>query len=324
MSEGDVKFYRFGNFQLDLENMRLLKKGIPISITQKSFEVLQLLVENRGQLLKKQELLDHLWVGDHVEEANLTQQIYMLRKILNQGEHEATFIETIPKNGYRFTAEVERVFVGDQQVSDNIIEKPDLISDKKQTEKIDFNAIKSGEFEKYSGKKPSIWGKNRNFYIGTLIFTVLFTTFLGFTIYLSRANSNNVINKHSIAVLPFQQFGDEKDEKLGIGIADVLIARLSNTKSVDVRPTSSIIQFADKKNYDLPEIGKNLDVNYIVAGNIQRDENSVRVTAQFYNVKDKTRVWIVKFDENKTDVFKLQDRISEQIVKKILSDLKED
>jgi DNA-binding winged helix-turn-helix (wHTH) protein len=107
MSENKVQSYLFGDYQLQIENCQLLKEDNPVSLTQKSFEVLLYLVENRGRILKKEELLDNLWEGNYVEEANLTQHIYMLRKALKQNGGKDKYIETIPKNGYRFVAEVE-------------------------------------------------------------------------------------------------------------------------------------------------------------------------------------------------------------------------
>src|SRR5688572_15892339 len=107
MPEEKVIFYDFGDFRLDVVNCRLLKNGIPVQITHKSFEILQKLIEKRDRMLKKEELLSTIWEDCYVEEATLTQHIYMLRKVLQ--ENGKIYIETIPKNGYRFIANVEEI-----------------------------------------------------------------------------------------------------------------------------------------------------------------------------------------------------------------------
>lgn len=110
MFVGKIHCFEFGEYRLDITNNQLLKNNIPVSITQKGFEILLFLIENKGLVLKKEELLDALWEGNFVEESTLTQHIYMLRKALKEKEVEAGYIETIPKIGYRFVGEVEEVF----------------------------------------------------------------------------------------------------------------------------------------------------------------------------------------------------------------------
>jgi TolB-like protein/Flp pilus assembly protein TadD len=144
---------------------------------------------------------------------------------------------------------------------------------------------------------------------------------LGVLIYYNqgvKSNTDSNLESKSVAVLPFKQIDKEKDEKLGVGIADVLIARLANIEDVSVRPTTSIIRFADADNSNLFDIGKKLDVKYVIAGTIQKQNNIVRITTQLFSVLDKKQIWNEKFDEEYTDIFTLQDKISERIAQKLL------
>jgi Tol biopolymer transport system component/DNA-binding winged helix-turn-helix (wHTH) protein len=104
------EFYEFGEFRLDLRTRRLLKRGGEIvSLTPKEFELLLLLVENAGQIVGKDELMEKLWEDTFVEEGTLTRNISWLRKKLAaSGASEERFIETLPKRGYRFLAEVRK------------------------------------------------------------------------------------------------------------------------------------------------------------------------------------------------------------------------
>jgi DNA-binding winged helix-turn-helix (wHTH) protein/Tfp pilus assembly protein PilF len=99
-------FYEFGPFRLDVKQQLLLHEGQPIPLAPKVFETLLLLVERRGQVVGKAEMMNTLWPDRYVEEANLTQNIFTLRKLLGEDQDKKQYIETIPRRGYRFVAPV--------------------------------------------------------------------------------------------------------------------------------------------------------------------------------------------------------------------------
>lgn len=101
--------YQFGPFRLFPEEYLLTRDGEPVSLKPKVFETLLVLVENRGRILDKETLMQRLWQDSFVEEANLTVNISQLRKALGQSEGGVRFIDTVPRRGYRFTAEVQEV-----------------------------------------------------------------------------------------------------------------------------------------------------------------------------------------------------------------------
>jgi DNA-binding winged helix-turn-helix (wHTH) protein/pimeloyl-ACP methyl ester carboxylesterase len=99
--------YVFGRFRVD-SGRRLLFAGDEIvALTPKAFDTLLVLVENRGTVLSKEELMRLVWAGQIVEENNLAQNIHSIRKSLSDGSEGVKYIETIPKRGYRFVADVE-------------------------------------------------------------------------------------------------------------------------------------------------------------------------------------------------------------------------
>src|SRR5258708_11811012 len=103
------RIYEFGPFRLDLTDHLLLKKGKPIALTPKAFEVLVLLIERRGNLIQKEELMQEVWAESFVEEANLARTVWMVRKALDADHNGKSYIETIPKLGYRFVAKVTEI-----------------------------------------------------------------------------------------------------------------------------------------------------------------------------------------------------------------------
>ena len=101
--------YEFGPFQLVPEERLLLCNGAAVVLSPKDMDLLLVLVEGRGRLLQKDELMKHLWPESFVEEANLSHHVFMLRKALNDHGDGAIYIETVPKHGYRFGVPVREV-----------------------------------------------------------------------------------------------------------------------------------------------------------------------------------------------------------------------
>lgn len=107
---GARQIFEFGEFRLDNSRRLLLKNGEPVSLTHKAFEMLAHLVANSGRIVEKEELLREIWPDTFVEEGSLARNISVLRKILGEAPGEHQYIQTIPKQGYRFVAPVRELF----------------------------------------------------------------------------------------------------------------------------------------------------------------------------------------------------------------------
>jgi len=129
----------------------------------------------------------------------------------------------------------------------------------------------------------------------------------------------------SIAVLPFQPLArNNRDESLEMGMADTLITRLSGIQDLVVRPMSSVRKYADLK-LDALTAGRELGVESVLEGNLQRQSDRVRVTVRLLNVLNGDSLWAGTFDDQLTDIFALQDAISEQVAQALSVELsKED
>src|SRR3954471_8243200 len=104
------RYFEFGEFQLDVNERALLRNGEALQLTPKAFDTLRILVENAGSLVEKDEMMRAIWPDSFVEEVGLARNISVLRKALGQDTDGQQFIETVPKRGYRFTAQIrERV-----------------------------------------------------------------------------------------------------------------------------------------------------------------------------------------------------------------------
>ena len=106
MSKKVGRIYEFDHFRVDAEEGLLWRDGEVVPLTPKAFEMLLMLVENHGHVVKKEELMERIWPDTFVEEANLTNNISLLRKILQGEGGEQHYIKTVPRRGYRFVANV--------------------------------------------------------------------------------------------------------------------------------------------------------------------------------------------------------------------------
>lgn len=101
--------YEFGDYRIDVTKRCLLRAGEPVTLIAKAFDLLLVLVEHRDRVVEKDELLQLVWPERIVEESNLTQNIFVLRKALGEAPHDHRYIVTVPRRGYRFVAEVKEL-----------------------------------------------------------------------------------------------------------------------------------------------------------------------------------------------------------------------
>src|SRR5215203_3754526 len=109
MLHDDNELYEFADFRLDVSERLLMRKGKRVSLSEKAFVVLCILVRQSGHLVGKNQLLAEVWADAVVEENNLDKSISLLRQVLGERKGGGKFIETVRGHGYRFVAEVRRV-----------------------------------------------------------------------------------------------------------------------------------------------------------------------------------------------------------------------
>jgi DNA-binding winged helix-turn-helix (wHTH) protein/TolB-like protein len=300
--------YEFGAFRFEPGERRLLREGQPVLLTPKAFDTLAVLVERAGRLVEKEELMNVLWPDSFVEEANLTQQVSTLRKALGETVSGGSFIETVPKKGFRFVAEVIKHSRDSRAPTAERKSNPQLES---------VAAAQLAEPQSEVGAPslapPRLKGflAGRRILIGLLALAAL-ASLVGFG--LSRRRSETALAPpKTIAVLPFKPLSaDSRNESLEMGMAETLITRLSNTNQILVQPMSAVRKYTDA-HQDAVKIGQELQTDTILDGSIQKVGDRLRVTVRLTDIRNGMPLWAQQFDENFTDIFKVQDSISEKI-----------
>jgi DNA-binding winged helix-turn-helix (wHTH) protein/TolB-like protein/Flp pilus assembly protein TadD len=296
----------FGPFQLETTERILLRDGQEVPLTPKLFDTLLVLVESNGRILEKDELLQKVWPDTIVEEGTLTKTISMLRKILGGEEGTQAYIETLPKRGYRFVAEVREVSNAPPELA--------LQSDTETVEALETHIERAAPPQSTAGdadalslphpRHPTL--SRRWAWLAALLLIGLAIT--AYHLRLKQAQPPAVFK--SIAVLPFKPLvADRHDESLEMGMADTLIRRLSNLQGITVRPISTVRKYSALEQ-DPVEAGREMSVDAVLDGNIQRSGDRIRITVRLLNVKDGHQVWQDQYDQKMTDIFSIQDSIS--------------
>ncbi|MEZ5426601.1 MAG: winged helix-turn-helix domain-containing protein [Pyrinomonadaceae bacterium] len=306
MEDKSDYYYEFGQYRVDSLNKLLLRNNKVVPLTPKLFDTLLILLENNGRVLSKKEFFNEIWTDTFVEESNLTQNIFQLRKTLGEGD----FIETVPKRGYRFSAKVEVLPIRNLTQEDGLV----VNSNKNQP---DFSAINPQRF--------SILTVSRFRYLGLLFLSIsLFSLgyFLSFSLPQSKTKvQGNISPNRSIAILPFKNIGGKTaNETLEIGMTDALITKLGNLQKINVRPTGAVIE---AKETEPIKVGHELNVDTVLSGTIQRDKDQIRVNVQLVRVSDGITLWADKYDASAKNIFDVQDNISEKIIRSLVSQLDE-
>jgi DNA-binding winged helix-turn-helix (wHTH) protein/TolB-like protein/Tfp pilus assembly protein PilF len=313
--------YEFGGFRLDTAK-RLLQRmdGTTVPLTPRVFETLLYMVEHHDTVLDKEQLMEAVWPDSIVEENNLSQNISTLRRIFGETPGSHSYIVTVPGRGYRFVAEVrQRSDNGSATVEAGEGTGPTL-------------AGNGTDAATANGRQQSPGKTGRPLALAVLGVIVLAVAFLarGPSIewlkkhkmgnaFLATSPRKDVI--HSIAVLPFKPLGLEmNNELLGLGMADAVIGKMSKLKQVVVLPTSSVLKYTDHA-FEPIATGRALGVDAILTGTVQKSDDHLRVTVQLIHVGDGRTVWSEKFDQTFTDVFNIQDSISDGVARSLALNL---
>ena len=300
-----------------------MRDGETLPLKPKVFDTLLLLVENRGRVLDKDELLSRLWPDTVVEESNLSQNVYLLRKAL--GDDGEAYIATMPKRGYRFVASVNEV---EDARADSLPKEPSPPpSVSVETDQHGFvrrhvveaeQAVQERALTASRWQRPaSSWRLGARIAAGVLLVLGLASAF-----YLWTAKKSNPVESgaptKSIAVLPFKSLGtDPSDDYLGLGMADTLITRLSSMNRIVVRETTAVRKFTSP-NQDPVAAGRELKVDAVLEASIQRAGDRVRVTLRLVRVRDGSSLWTQIVDEQVNDPFAVQDRVAEQVAQALI------
>jgi TolB-like protein/DNA-binding winged helix-turn-helix (wHTH) protein/tetratricopeptide (TPR) repeat protein len=288
---------RFGDFELDLRTGELRTDGHHIILQEKPFQILSALLERPGEMVAREELIKRLWpAGTFVDfDLSLNKAVNRLREALDDSAEHPRFIETFPKRGYRFVAEVTRNGRGLEEVSPT---------------------SRAQESKNYAEASGTIrW---RSAVVAGLVAVIAIA---GYVAWRRHSTAPAPSGRIMMAVLPFQNLtGDPEQEYLTDGLTEETIARLGKLEperlGVIARTSVMGYKHGDKR---LDQIGGELGVQYVLEGSVRRDWDQLRITAQLIQVKDQSHLWAQEYDRSTQDIIALQDDVAAGVTHEIQS-----
>jgi TolB-like protein/DNA-binding winged helix-turn-helix (wHTH) protein/Tfp pilus assembly protein PilF len=274
----------------------LLTRGdTVIHLSPKVFDFLLLLVANAGHLVEKGEIRRRIWPDTFVDDTNLAQHVSVLRKTLGEAESGIRYIETVPRIGYRFVADVQEIAAAHARDSATPAAEES-----------------SGETEQTANNRSSrlrAFPEKRWIGAGATLVIVLLATWGG--IALTHSQHNSAID--SIAVLPLANLsGDPSQDYFADGMTDALITNLSKIPAVRVISRGSVMQYRNR-GQSAGAIGRTLKVDAIVEGAVVRSGDRIRITAQLIRTSTDQNIWAEEYDRDYRDLLRLQKEVATDI-----------
>jgi len=265
--------------------------GTTVRLEPKVMEVLVCLAQHAGEPVSKEELLQTVWPNTFVTDDVLKRSISELRRVFEDDVRESRIIQTIPKRGYRLLVPVEAVSAERRL-------PPEL----------------QGQESATVGRN----GRTKALLTGGVV-AMLFISLGAFYIFsrerLLGGSAGPQIR--SVAVLPLQNLsGDPSQEYFSDGMTDELITDLAQISSLKVISRTSSMQYKQTTK-SLPEIGRELSVDGIVEGSIQRSGDHVRITAQLIHVPSDRHLWANAYEGDFRNVFALERNVTQDITRQV-------
>src|SRR5216684_2137129 len=295
------EIFRFEDFELD--RYQLHRAGHPVRLQRLPLELLYLLVERRGELVTREEIIERLW-GRSVfvdSENSINTAVRKIRQALNDDSDAPRFIITVPARGYRFVASI-------LETNGAIDEGSSIVA-----------VSSAAPGEEKPGRRQ--WPRGAVIIVGLALSAALVVLTLHFSprpptasIPPAQSPALPLPDKPSIAVLPLTNMsGDREQEYFSDGITDDLITALSRLPSLFVIAHTSSFTYKGKA-VRLQDVGKELGVKYVLGGGVRKAGDQVRITVQLADATTGEELWAERYDRPLRDIFVLQDEIVRRIV----------
>ena len=295
---------RFGVFEVDFKARELRKHGIRLNLRgEQPFQVLSILLERPGEVVTRDEICKRLWPAETFVdfEHGLATAISKIRDVLGDSSDNPRYIETHPRRGYRFIADVTPI--GETR------NRPKSLPQTAPEEKHEV----LGEADRQSqAEKRRPWRPAWLMFALSLVLALL--ALLAWKTYPRKATSGNI---RSLAVLPLESLsGDASQDYFADGMTDALITDLGQIRALRVISRTSVMSYKRVRK-PLPQIARELNVDAVVEGTVLRFGDQVRITAQLIQATDDKHLWAETYEGDLGNTLTLQNNVARAIAKQI-------
>ncbi|HVN03242.1 MAG TPA: winged helix-turn-helix domain-containing protein [Bryobacteraceae bacterium] len=294
------RFIRFGVFEMDLECGELRKAGVLVHLPPQPFKILAVLASRAGQLVTREEIHRQIWGNEAFVDfgQGLNHCIKQIRTVLRDDAESPHYVETLPRRGYRFIAPVEAVVPVSSPAADQR-------SETAPTEAAETRRVP---------RRFRIVAVALMAAIGAGILLVLSVAGLRGRVFRAVGVGRELpLHIQSLAVLPFENLSrDPAQEYFADGMTEQLITDLGKISALRVISRTSVMQYKGTKK-PLPQIARELNVDAIVEGTVERSENRMRITANLLYGPTDRHLWAESYKRDQRDVLALQDEVARAI-----------
>jgi len=345
--------FHFEDFELDTENSELLRSGKHVKLERIPMQLLILLLENPGKLVRREAIIERLWGNDLFLEAehSINTAVNKLRAVLRDDSRSPHFIRTVVGHGYCFIAKVavlEPARMAPADISDHASGPQETSPDRssipgnghlaessaKQAASVPGNGAGTSAAEQQASETPTVTIKkpfnSRTWMIAALIGAFAALLIVWTAVRLLRRQEQAIQSPeaagasapNSVAVLPFRNLAQTSSQDYLVdGLTDQLTTSLARSTSLRVISQRSAMQY---KNVQKPiqEIAKELNVDAIVEGSYLRAGRQIRITAQLLDARHDQHLWAQTYDESDKDLLATQDQVTNDIAQQVAIALK--
>ncbi len=311
MTARNSSVFLFDDIRVEPHTFRAFKADQVISLEPKTLRLLLFLIENRGRLIEKEEILDAIWTGTHVTENALTREIGKLRKGLGDDPKAPKYIETVHTRGYRFIAELAETNGSGAQVSPQV----EAVAAETRAE----NSVGTAPVLAPAPQAVTATPARRTHRYWWIAIVLALAIGLGVITGIVRWKRGSAtvppptsVAGNSVAVLPFKT-SVPGEEYLGFEIADALVNKLSNSTKLSVSPITTALRY---ENQDPRTIGSSMKVDYVLYGEIDRTRQHLSIS--LIRVRDGVALLSESYDEKFDDIFKLEDSLCSKVLNSLL------
>jgi len=294
---------RFGVFELDLEAGQLRKRGLRVRLQEQPFQVLAMLLGRKGEVVTREELQRKLWPADTFVDFDhgLNKAINKIREAIGDSAESPRFVETVPRRGYRFLADVN--IVAASMLNPGLANQPQARAEVGER----GDSVSQPATPKHIVLSPA-WK------ISALALVLLMASLAAWRFY-SSSRSSHVIR--SLAVLPLESLSsDTSQDYFADGMTDELISDLGQINALRVISRTSVMTYKHVRK-PLPQIARELSVDAVVEGTVLRSGNRVRVTAQLIEASSDKHLWSQSYEGELRDALALQNKVAKAIADQI-------
>jgi TolB-like protein/DNA-binding winged helix-turn-helix (wHTH) protein/Flp pilus assembly protein TadD len=295
---------RFGeDFELNLRAYELRSAGIPLKLKPIAMEILLLLVERRGELVTREQIVERIWGKDVFSDTDnsINGAISKIRQVLRDNAEQPRLVQTVTGRGYRFIAPVH------ESSAPSIA----LMA----TTPLPVPAENPVGVIAPDRPIAAPASRVRLLLLPLALAVVSIALITYFQWFRSRAHLQSSSARLMLAVLPFENLtGDPGQDYFSDGLTEEMITRMGNLdpQHLGVIARTSVMHYKSTRE-PLDQIGRELAVQYVLEGSVRRDSTKVRITAQLIQVKDQTHLWARQYDRELKDLLSLQSEITHEI-----------